>query len=173
MPVLKNAKREAFAQAIAAGKTADEAQAQAGYTKNHGNATRLKSNEVIVKRVAEIRAKVSEKAEWSAAERLIALKEIHDATKAEEPKTAISAISEANKMQGSYAPAKHEHSGKDGGPVQTLDISKLAGMEDEELDALERALVKLGASAGNQSGETEKGSRGGAVSLHQGGLAQS
>lgn len=144
MPVLKNAKREAFAQAIAAGKTADEAQVEAGYTPNHGNATRLKSNEAIKDRVAEIRSRVSEKAEWSAAERLSALKRISDASEKDDARVAVSAISEANKMQGSYAPSKHEHAGKGGGPIQTLDVSKLKDMTDQELDVLERALVQIG-----------------------------
>ncbi len=54
MPVLPNSKQELFAQAIATGKTADEAYALAGYRPNHGNAQRLKSNEVIRSRVEEI-----------------------------------------------------------------------------------------------------------------------
>lgn len=124
MPVLRNAKQEAFAQAIASGKTADRAQKIAGYSKNHGNATRLKSNEVIKNRVEEIRGRVSEKAEWSAAERLEALKRI--ATSGEQDndrRAAIAAIAEANKMQGSHAPSKTELSGLNGGAIKTEDIS--------------------------------------------------
>jgi phage terminase small subunit len=63
MAPLDNPKHEAFAQAIAKGKTADEAYALAGYKPNHGNATRLKSNEAIRNRVAVIGARAAEKAE--------------------------------------------------------------------------------------------------------------
>ena len=54
MPILTNAKHERFCQALAKGKTADEAYEAAGYTANRGNAARLKANEDIVKRVTEL-----------------------------------------------------------------------------------------------------------------------
>lgn len=47
----------------------------------------------------------------------------------------------------------HEHSGPNGGPIPTVDVSKLKGMSDEELDLLERALVQIGLVDGDQSGE--------------------
>jgi phage terminase small subunit len=61
MPVLKNAKHERFAQALAEGKTADEAYQLAGYEENRGNASRLKSNESIQKRVSEILGQAAKK----------------------------------------------------------------------------------------------------------------
>lgn len=112
MPVLDNPRHEAFAQARAKGKTADEAYAEAGYSPHRGNASRMSANEHIKRRVGEIKSRVAEKAEWSAAERLSALKAIYDASAKEDRRTAIAAIAEANKMQGSYAPAKVEHSGE-------------------------------------------------------------
>lgn len=54
MAALENARHEAFAQGIAKGLSADEAYASAGYKANRGNATRLKANESIVSRVAEL-----------------------------------------------------------------------------------------------------------------------
>jgi phage terminase small subunit len=54
MPVLKNQRWELFAQGLAAGKTADEAYEAAGYVPNRGNAARLKPNESIQSRVAEL-----------------------------------------------------------------------------------------------------------------------
>lgn len=54
MPVLTNARHERFAQELAKGKTADEAYILAGFSENRGNATRLKSNESIQARIAEI-----------------------------------------------------------------------------------------------------------------------
>lgn len=61
MPVLKNARHEALAQALAKGKTADDAYQLAGFKPNRGNATRLKANESIRARVDEIVGKVNER----------------------------------------------------------------------------------------------------------------
>lgn len=105
MPVLRNAKHEAFAQALAKGKTATEAMAEAGYS-DPRNSSRLTKNDEIARRVDEIKNRVAEKAEWTAADRLMALKTIYDAAATDDRRTAISAIAEANKMQGSYAPSK-------------------------------------------------------------------
>ena len=54
MPALKNSRHEAFAQALAKGQSADEAYQSAGFKPNRGNASRLKANENIEARVAEI-----------------------------------------------------------------------------------------------------------------------
>lgn len=109
MPALKNAKYEAYAQGLANGLSADQAYQEAGFKANRGNAIRLKANESIMKRVQELLDNAAEKAEWTAAERLISLKEIHDTQRAKDPRVAISAIAEANKMQGAHAPTKNEH----------------------------------------------------------------
>lgn len=108
MPVLRNAKHEAFARAIAGGKTADAAYVEAGYKENRHNAAALAREEHISTRVREILSKVAEKAEWSFADRLQSLQAIHDASLTEDRRTAIAAINEANKMTGSYAPVKQE-----------------------------------------------------------------
>lgn len=118
MPVLKNARHEKFAQELAKGKTADEAYQLAGFKPNRGNAARLNANESIRARVEELASRGAEKAEWTAADRLSALKTIFDKTATADPRVAISAIAEANKMQGSYAPERREHSGPDGAPIQ-------------------------------------------------------
>ena len=146
MPVLPNQRHESFAQALAQGKTADEAYAQAGFKPNRGNATRLKAIESIRKRVAEIQRRVAEKAEWSAADRLKMLSDIAERTAAGDPRVAVSAIAEANKMQGSHAPAKHQHSGS----IGTYDLTKLS---DDELDRLESILGPLALAGGDQGGE--------------------
>lgn len=109
MPVLKNARHEAFAQGLAKGLTADEAYAGAGYKPHRGNASTLRANQNILDRVSEIKNRVAEKAEWSAADRLSSLKTIFDASVKDDRRTAIAAIAEANKMQGSYAPTKTEN----------------------------------------------------------------
>lgn len=146
MPVLRNSKHEAFAQALAKGSTADDAYAASGFSPHRSNAARLSAKDSIRARVAEIKSRVADKAEWSAADRLISLKAIHEASKADDRRTAISAIAEANKMQGSYAPSKHQHTGPNGGPIQTLDLSHLS---EDDLSRLETILGPLAGSAGD------------------------
>ena len=62
---LANLRHERFAQALAQGKAANEAYAQAGYRANDGNASRLKGNERISARVQEIVGRAAERAEVS------------------------------------------------------------------------------------------------------------
>lgn len=63
MPALENPRHERFAQELAKGKTADEAYESAGYAANRGNATRLKANDSVMKRVAEIQERSAVRAE--------------------------------------------------------------------------------------------------------------
>lgn len=63
MPVLPNQKHERFAQALALGKSADEAYVSAGYKANRGNAATLKANQSILDRVSELTSKGAERAE--------------------------------------------------------------------------------------------------------------
>ncbi len=114
MPALKNARHEAFAQALAAGNSASEAYIAAGYKESRSAASRLSAKVNISRRVAEIVARVSEKAEWDAAARLKMLADIAEKTAKDDPRVAVSAIAEANKMQGSHAPTRQELTGKDG-----------------------------------------------------------
>lgn len=65
MPVLKNSRWELFAQGLAQGKTAGEAYVLAGYRENPGNAGRLKQNEQIIGRIAEIQAPAAKRIEIS------------------------------------------------------------------------------------------------------------
>ena len=60
MLIVTNPRHERFAQLLAEGHTADEAYNRAGYTPNRGNAIRLKANERIARRVAEIQAAAAE-----------------------------------------------------------------------------------------------------------------
>lgn len=65
MPALSNPKHELFAQQLAQGATADDAYVLAGYKPNRGNAARLKANDSLRARVAEIQAAGAERAEVS------------------------------------------------------------------------------------------------------------
>lgn len=61
MPVLPNPKHERFVQGLLQGLSADAAYEAAGYKANRGNATRLKANESVVKRLEELQKTVTEK----------------------------------------------------------------------------------------------------------------
>jgi phage terminase small subunit len=76
MPVLANARHERFAQEIAKGETANAAYIKAGYAENDGNAIRLKGNERIASRVAEILAAGAQRAEITQARVLAELGKI-------------------------------------------------------------------------------------------------
>lgn len=54
--------------------------------------------------------------------------------------------------------ASMQHTGANGGPIQTatFDAERLAGMDKEELDALERACIQLGITEGSSQGEGEE-----------------
>jgi phage terminase small subunit len=146
MPVLKNARHEKFAQTLAKGKTADEAYVDAGYKPDRGHASRLAAKGNIQARVEEIKSRVADKAEWTAADRLRDLKTIFDASLEKDARVAIAAIAEANKMQGSYAPQKRELTGANGGPIE------YANLTEEEIDA---RIAALAAGAGEDELEAE------------------
>jgi phage terminase small subunit len=63
MPILSNPRHEKFAQVLAEGKPATEAYQIAGYAPNYGNCIRLKGNERVGSRVAELQAAGAERAE--------------------------------------------------------------------------------------------------------------
>ncbi|HEY0120635.1 MAG TPA: terminase small subunit [Rhizobium sp.] len=146
MPVLKNARYEQFAQGLARGLSATEAYAQAGYKESRSAASRLSTNVNIKRRIEEINVRVAEKAEWSAADRIAALKRISDASEALDPRVSVSAIAEANKMSGSYPPTRQEHTGRNGGPIE------YANLTEEEIDA---RIAAIGATAGETGPDAE------------------
>ena len=154
--LLRNARHERFAQALAAGKTADEAYQDAGYKPDRGNASRLTANDSIRRRVEEITTRVAEKAEWTAADRLKMLDQIAKAALDKDPRVAVSAISEANKMQGSYPPAKSEV-GKPG-DFEKMDADELRTSIADDLAALgsqnaaATVVGRTGKSAGKPGG---------------------
>src|SRR5687768_2031016 len=60
MPILKNPQHERFAQELAKGTKPTKAFVSAGFARNTGNAARLKANESVRKRVAELQAEMAE-----------------------------------------------------------------------------------------------------------------
>jgi phage terminase small subunit len=117
MPALENARHERFAQELAKGKTADEAYQEAGYSENRGNATRLKANESVASRVAEIQTAAAKRTEITVAsitERLLAIAAKGETT-TEAPMLAVARASlmDAAKLNGLVVD-KSELTGKNG-----------------------------------------------------------
>jgi hypothetical protein len=132
MPVLSNARWERFAQELAKGKTQDEAYKLAGYKPNAGNASRLKGNDKIADRVREILGKVAKKTEVTIETIAAQLDEDRSlAHAAEQAGAAVSATLGKAKLYGLLA-EKHEHSGPNGAPIQTEDVSLLTPTERQQ-----------------------------------------
>lgn len=117
MPVLKNARHERFARELAEGKTADEAYQLAGYAENRGNATRLKANESVAARVAELKERAAERTEITVAsitERLLAIAAKGEAS-SDAPMLSVARASlmDAAKLNGLVVD-KQDHSSSDG-----------------------------------------------------------
>lgn len=136
MPALKNARHERFAQELAKGETADAAYVAAGFKANRGNAATLKANQSVKDRVEELQGRAAEKAEWTAADRLIMLQAIAMNSLAVEPRVSVAAIAEANKMQGSHAPVKQDLTSSDGSmaPPSLIQIVPIAPKHDRSAD---------------------------------------
>lgn len=134
---LTNQRHELFAQGLAAGKTADEAYAAAGYKPNRGNASVLKSNQSISDRVAEILGASAKRVEIDQAWVLKQLVDnverglqkvpvmepdgdggwVESGTWKYEGTVVNKALELIGKHLGMFA-EKHEVTGKDGGPLQ-------------------------------------------------------
>jgi phage terminase small subunit len=101
MPPLPNPRHERFAQALFEGKTADEAYELAGYKANRGNASRMKANDSILKRLAELQSAVASKCEVTVESLLAELEQARArADGLDQLSAAVKAISEKTKISG-------------------------------------------------------------------------
>ena len=119
------AKQERFVSEYLIDLNATQAAIRAGYSEKTAQeqSSRLLSNVMVQQAVSDAQNRVAEKAEWSAADRLRMLASIAEANIKDDPRVAVSAIAEANKMQGSHAPTKTEHTGKDGKPIEVKTLA--------------------------------------------------
>lgn len=125
MPVLTNPRWERFAQELAKGKSQAEAYETAGYEQNRGNATRLKANESVLKRVAELQSRTAERAVVTA-ESLIA--EAEEIRKAAFTAGVYAAAIAAVKEKGVLAGVRVEKS-------ERKSVNDARKLSDDELDA--------------------------------------
>lgn len=158
MPVLKNTRHEAFAQALAKGKTQDEAYRIAGYTPSRHHAHRLATKGYIVARLSELQAKVAKKVEVTLESLYGELEEARGiAIKEKQSSAAVSATMGKAKLAGLVVD-KHKLSGTI--QVVTITAKQLDGLTEDELAALESAypvLQKLGLIGGDPGAAPEAG----------------
>lgn len=156
MPVLPNPRHEAFAQALAKGKSATEAYAQAGYKGDRTAASRLSTNVNVRARVDELQGKVAKKAEVTieslAAEYdevrqlAIAEKQLGAANQSTAGKAKLFGLGVENRrLSGSLQ-------------IITITAKDLDGLTADELASLEQAypvLQKLGLIGGDSGAAQE------------------
>ncbi len=129
MAALSNPKHERFAQALAKGETADAAYVLAGYRPNRGNASTLKTNQSIEGRIAELHERAAIKVELGISDIIQMLQEDRDlAKKVGSPSAAVSATMGMAKVLGIVID-RNEHTGKNGGPIETRLIDDIAAVD--------------------------------------------
>jgi hypothetical protein len=148
MPILPNQRHEAFAQALAKGKTADDAYALAGYRPHRGNASTLRTNQSILDRLAELQERGAKRVEVTVESLSAELDEARAlALTSGQISAAVSATMGKAKLHGKLVERKHVT-----GTIGTYDLTKL---DDDALDKLESILGPLADLGGDPGGEGE------------------
>jgi phage terminase small subunit len=139
MAILTNPRHERFAQELAKGKTADEAYQLAGYAENRCNASRLKANENILARVAELQQRGAERAAVtveSLIEEAGAIQEaaLHDGQYG----PAVSALTAKAKLAGHWVERKEDVTVRRHLEQIDADIARLvaAGIQDGTIEVI-------------------------------------
>lgn len=143
MPPLENSRHELFAQALAAGKTADQAYADSGYAKSRPHASRLATKGNVRDRVQELQSRATKGViltrQW-VLERLV--ENANRAMQAEPPRDKEGNVVGEYKYEGSVANRALELLGKELGMFVERQETGAPGSFKELSDAeLERELV--------------------------------
>ncbi|WP_051988471.1 terminase small subunit [Bosea sp. UNC402CLCol] len=150
MPVLRNNRHEAFAQAIAKGLAARVAYKAAGYGASdkaaEACASRLLTDAKVAARVLELQSKAARKVEVTVESIARELEEARVLAIAEKQSSAAVAASMGKAKLFGLIVEKHKHSGS----IGTYDLTKLS---DDELGSLEAILGPLADAGGDQGGE--------------------
>lgn len=156
MPVLSNPRHEAFAQALAKGKSAADAYTDAGYNPSRSAASRLSTNVNVMSRVTELQGRVAKKAEVTIESLAAEYDEVRQLAIAEKQLSAANQSTAGKaKLFGLGVENKRVS-----GTIQVVTITPkmLDGLNDDELAALEAAypvLSKLGLVGGAGTAEAE------------------
>ena len=150
MPVLRNPRWEAYAQELAKGKPARQAYVLAGYKKNDGNASRLKSNEKLAARVNELVERTAANAAARAEVTVVSLlNELEEARKLaaeiNQPSAAVAATLGKAKVAGLIVDRKEV--GKPG-DFEGMNVDEL-----REYIAREAAALGIGVQGPGEEGE--------------------
>lgn len=145
MPTLPNARHERFAQALAQGKTADEAYTIAGFKPNRGNASTLKQKQSIQNRVREI-LEWHETVEQKATERAITkLGVSKERVLAELSKIGFADIRKAVRWGRSPVDTKSENASPNGLGIFPVELVPSEEMDDDTAAAVaEVSLTQTG-----------------------------
>lgn len=158
MPALRNDKWELFAQGLAKGLTAEEAYSEAGYKPNRHNASRLKTNENVLRRVAELKDRSAKRVAVTVESLCMELEEARGIAISErQSSAAVSATMGKAKLFG-LGVENRRLSGTV--KVVTITAKDLEKLDPDELALLEEAypvLEKLGITGGDIGGEETPG----------------
>jgi len=158
MAALKNEGWELFAQGLAKGLSADEAYRKAGYKPNRHNASRLKTNENVLMRVAELQKRGATKVAVTLESLCDELEEARGIALSEKQSSAaVSATMGKAKLFGMGVENRRLS-----GTVRVVTITArdLEKLDKDELALLEQAypvLEKLGITGGDSGGEEAAG----------------
>jgi hypothetical protein len=101
MPPLRNPRHERFVQALFEGKPASTAYEEAGYVANDGNAIRLKGNEKVQARLAELQGEAAKASEVTVVSLLAELEDARaKASDLDQLSAAVRAIEAKAKVSG-------------------------------------------------------------------------
>jgi terminase small subunit-like protein len=128
MPTLKNSRHELMAQSIAGGNSVMQAYADAGYKPNRSNSHRLKENEGIKARVAELQGKAAARTEITVQKLLEDLERIKaNAERVGQNSAAAQAVMGQAKLAGLI--------------VERAEITQTSEFQGMSLDEMRRELV--------------------------------
>lgn len=131
--MITNPRHERFAQELAKGKSASEAYVLAGFKPNDGNCIRLKGNERIAARVAELQGK-------GAAHVVVTLESLLNeaelarelAMKLEQPAAAVAAIREKGVLAGIRVEKRENKAVKDASQYSDAELAAIIASGSSE-----------------------------------------
>jgi len=129
---LANQRREKFCIAVAAGKSADQAYSEAGYHPHEGNASRLRWNERVCSRIAELQGKAAQKLEITLEKLLRDLEEIKANAKRDKQHSAAARATELQAKLSGLMVERREVTNV----TAEIDFTRLTEADRRSIDAM-------------------------------------
>lgn len=118
---LKNTRHELFAQALATGASQSDAYEKAGYKRSNNGASRLADNKDVQARLAELQARHAAQCDVTVESLSAEFDEIKELAVADgQYGPAVQALERKARLHGFLTTSKHELTGKDGAPIETV-----------------------------------------------------